>query len=124
MSGRNEVESEFPEFSALGDHNHARRCARNTVSKTEQISLRNLPNVGTGLEATNSACGRSPTTLLSISAVIAGPIWFAKCPSAVGRIVGAEFSSVGRDAGAESTASEGSFIQFNGFLSWRRGGQF
>jgi hypothetical protein len=47
MSGRNEVESEFPEFSALGDHNHARRCARNTVSKTEQISLRNLPNVGT-----------------------------------------------------------------------------
>jgi hypothetical protein len=55
MSGRNEVESEFPEFSALGDHNHARRRARNTVSKTEQISLRNLPNVGTGLES-NELC--------------------------------------------------------------------
>jgi hypothetical protein len=48
--------------------------------------------------------------------VIARPIWFAKCPSVVGRIVGAEFSSVGRDAGAESTASEGSFIQYQWFL--------
>jgi hypothetical protein len=48
--------NEFPEFSALGDHNHARCCARNTVSKTEQISLRNLPNVY--WKATNFACGR------------------------------------------------------------------
>jgi len=33
MCGGNEDESEFPEFCTLGDHNPARRCACDAVSK-------------------------------------------------------------------------------------------
>jgi hypothetical protein len=76
--------------------------------------LRNLPNVGTGLES-NELCvwAISDPAVIDIRRDRRADL-VREVP--LGCIVGAEFSSVGRDAGAESTASEGSFIQYQWFL--------